>query len=242
VAEEIQKILEIQRMDSILRELEVEIRSLPKKIEALEKQSGEIHRKREAAEAKLAAQRQELKRLENSVQDHKLKIQKLKKQLMDATTQEQVTAFQHEIDWAEKEISAAQAKETELLEGLDGLEAGVRAALVAEKEALADLERQKAEAAARSEEDRTKGKKIYRDRMLRHGELPQALRDEYDRLRKSHRDGVVAVDCTDGACSGCLMTIRPALLQQIRTDLNKLFRCESCRRFLVYNPPRAVAP
>jgi predicted nucleic acid-binding Zn-ribbon protein len=48
----------------------------------------------------------------------------------------------------------------------------------------------------------------------------------------------VVADASDGTCSGCLMTIRPALMQQIRSDANTIFRCESCHRLLVYNPPR----
>lgn len=236
--QEIQTALELQRMDRILHDLEVEIRSLPKKIGALEQQLQEKRRAREVAEAKVASTRHDIKRLDASTQDARLKIEKLKKQLMQATTQDQVTAFQHEIDFAEKTIGANEESELSLLESLDGIEADVAAAIEAEKAAEIYFTQQQSEANALSEADRKKGVKLFKERTQLHASLPPKFRDEYDRLKKSHKDGVIVADASDGTCSGCLMTIRPALLQQIRSEAEKIFRCENCHRLLIYNATR----
>lgn len=236
--QELQTAMELQRMDRVLHDLEVEIRSLPKKIGALEQQLQEKRRAREVAEAKLASTRQDIKRLDGSTQDSRLKIEKLKKQLMQATTQDQVTAFQHEIDFFEKTIAGNEETELSLLESLDGIEADLATAVETEKAAEIYFTQQQTEANALSEADKKKGMKLFKERTQLHASLPQKFRDEYDRLRKSHKDGVIVADASDGTCSGCLMTIRPALLQQIRSEAEKIFRCENCHRLLIYNATR----
>jgi hypothetical protein len=120
----------------------------------------------------------------------------------------------------------------------EGAAAEARAAA---ESAEASVATGKAEATRASEEDRKKGVKLFKERNALHASLPKPLRDTYDRIRKSHKDGLVVADCTDAVCTGCLMTIRPALMQQIRSDRAKLFFCESCRRILAYNPPQVVA-
>lgn len=225
-------------MDRVLHDLEAEIRSLPKRIAALEQQLQEKRRAREVAEAKLAATRQDIKRLDASTQDARSKVEKLKKQLMQATTQDQVTAFQHEIDFAAKTIAGNEEAELALLESLDGIEAEVAAAVETEKAAEIQFAQQQSEANALSEADRKKGVKLFKERTQLHASLPQKFREEYDRLKKSHKDGVIVADASDGTCSGCLMTIRPALLQQIRSEPDKIFRCENCHRLLIYNATR----
>lgn len=225
-------------MDRVLHDLEAEIRSLPKRIAALEQQLQEKRRAREVAEAKLAATRQDIKRLDASTQDARSKVEKLKKQLMQATTQDQVTAFQHEIDFAAKTIAGNEEAELALLESLDGIEAEVAAAVETEKAAEIQFAQQQSEANALSEADRKKGVKLFKERTQLHASLPQKFREEYDRLKKSHKDGVIVADASDGTCSGCLMTIRPALLQQIRSEPEKIFRCENCHRLLIYNATR----
>ncbi len=237
---EIELALELQRMDRILRELEIEIRSLPKRVAQFEQQVNAAKLHAEGAEASRESNRLEIQRVERANDEQNAKLARLKKQLMDATTQNQVTAFQHEIEWAEREI----AKNDGILADLraKGEELGSKAveARAAHEQLAGTLEEQKASAIALSEQDRKKGVKIFRERNALHATFPQKLREIYDRLRKSHKDGIVVAECTEAMCTGCLMTVRPALMQQIRTERDKMFFCESCRRIMHYNPTRVV--
>jgi uncharacterized protein len=237
MAQEVQLALQLQRMDRQLAQLESEIRGLPKKIAELEKQLEAHQRRLEADQALLTANQSEMRRLTAANVDHREKITKLKKQVMQATTQEQLTAFQHEIAFCETEIEKNEATLLKLLE-----EGEAKAATV--KQAEATLEEEKQTVAKRtqdakllSEEDRKKGVRIYRERMAFAKDLPPKLLDHYERLRKKHKDGIVVAECTEGLCTSCMMNIRPALIQQIRQHPDKLFCCESCLRMLAYNPP-----
>ncbi len=238
MAQEIELALRLQRMDRQLVQLEAEIRGLPKKIAELEKQLEGHERKLEADRAALAANQMELRRLNGVMEDNRTKIAKLKKQIMQATTPEQLAAFQHEIAFCEQQIEGSEADSMRALE-----EAEVLGEKVAKAEAALEAERlkvaeQKAEAQRVSEEDRKKGVRIYRERQQLAKEVPAKLLEQYERIRKRNKDGIVVAECTEGICSSCMMTIRPALLQQIRQERERLFLCESCQRMLHYNPPQ----
>jgi len=240
MAQDVQLALQLQRMDLQLTQLEAEIRGLPKKIAELEKVLETHSRRLEADQAALASNQSEVRRLQGLNSDHREKIAKLKKQLMQATTQEQLTAFQHEIAFCETETEKNEANSLKLLEAGESLAATVTQAeesLAAERIAV---EKRKEEAKALSETDRKKGMRIYRERQQLGKEVPPKLLEHYERLRKKHKDGVVVAECTGGLCSGCMMSIRPALMQQIRQFPDKVHTCESCLRMLYYNPPRSV--
>jgi len=238
MAQEIELALRLQRMDRQMAELGAEIRALPKKIAELEKQLESHQRKLESDQAELASNQTEQRRLAAATSDLREKIAKLKKQIMQATTQEQLTAFQHEIDFCETEIAKNDAAAMRALEEDETLGQQVKVAeeaLAAEKLAV---EQRKKEAEALSEEDRKKGVRIYRERLKLAAEMPPKLVEHYERIRKRHKDGIVVAECTDSMCSSCMMTIRPALMQQIRQSPEKLFTCESCLRMLYNNPPQ----
>jgi uncharacterized protein len=240
MSQDVQLALKLQLMDRQLMELEREIRGLPKKIAAMET-ALETHQRHINAEmAALAAHQKEMRRVDNITQDHRNKLEKLKRQIMQATTQEQLTAFQHEIDWCTNEIAKNEALAADLLAGEETLKLKVaanEASLAGEK---TTLDTRKQQAAEQSEIDRKKGIRVYRERQLLAKEVPAPLMQTYERLRKKHKDGVIVGECTDGLCTACQMTIRPALMQQIRQAPDKMFFCESCGRILFYNPPRSI--
>jgi predicted nucleic acid-binding Zn-ribbon protein len=237
MAQEVQLALQLQRMDRQLAQLEAEIRGLPKKIAELEKVLESHARKLEADQAALAANQTEIRRLSGANSDHKEKIEKLKKQVMQATTQEQLTAFQHEIAFCETEIQKNENQSIQLLEAGEALAATVATAEAELATEQATIETRKEDAKALSELDRKKGVKIYRERQQLAKEVPAKLLEHYEKLRKKHKDGIVVAECTEQMCSSCMMNIRPALMQQIRQHPDTLFCCESCLRMLSYNPP-----
>ena len=240
MAQDVLLALQLQRMDRQLAQLEAEIRGLPKKIAHLETQMGAHLQRLEDDRAALLANQLEIKRLGGSNQDLRLKIDKLKKQVMQATTQDQLNAFQHEIAFCESEIVLNDESSFRLLEESETLTGTVKEAEVnLEQERLA-VEKLKVDAKFLSEEDRKKGVRIYREREKLAKEIPAAVLKDYERLRKKHKDGIVVSECTEGLCTSCQMNIRAALLQQIRQDPEKTFYCESCLRMLSFNPVRSI--
>src|SRR6266850_621137 len=100
----------LQDIDNRVAEVTREVSSLPKHIAEIERKLESHERKLEADRAALTANLKDRKRLEGDIQVQQQKISKLKDQMLEAKTNEQYRAFQHEIEFCEKEIRQAERK------------------------------------------------------------------------------------------------------------------------------------
>jgi uncharacterized protein len=228
-------LLKIQDLDLKTAELENAIAMLPKRIAEIEKQL-DAHRKRlELDRTALAANQKERRRLEDEIKVQDQKISKLKDQTLSAKTNDQYKAFQHEIEFCQKEIRKHEDRILELMSASEPLDQNVKKAEVA---LAAETKQVEAE------------KKAAREKTLANQQLVAAMRQErvqaaatarkdyfanYERIRK--RGAIAVAEAVDGTCSVCHMVIRPAVLQQLRQSAEELIFCESCKRILFYNPP-----
>src|ERR1700684_575694 len=94
---------QLQAIDLRMAELVEEVAALPKHIAVIEKTLESHQRRLEADRAALTANQKDRKRLEGDVQMNEQKISKLRDQMLGAKTNEQYRAFQHEIEYIEKE-------------------------------------------------------------------------------------------------------------------------------------------
>jgi hypothetical protein len=235
---DIQRLLELQRIDAQLGELRDEITALPKEIAAIEKTLESHIRKVEADRAVLVANQKERKAQEGEIQIQQQKISKLRDQTLSAKTNEQYRAFQHEIEYCEQAIAKAEDRILELMLQSEPLEANVKAAekeLAVEKEAV---ERRKAEARERSAADRAQGEQLLKRRDALTAQIARDAMEAYEKIRK--KSLLAVADATDGRCAACQMELRPQFMQDLK-KCEQVLLCENCRRIVVYNPPVDVA-
>ncbi|HEY2842430.1 MAG TPA: C4-type zinc ribbon domain-containing protein [Bryobacteraceae bacterium] len=228
-------VIQLQSLDQKIAALEKEVAALPKHIAEIEKALDSHNRKLEADRAALVANQKERKKLEGDIQMHEQKISKLKDQTLGAKTNEQYRAFQNEIDFIQKEIRKAEDRILELMSESEPLDANVKRAETALKEEKKLVEAEKARARERTAADQKQIEQLRGERAEAIGKLPRATVTTYDRIRKKWR-GVVIAEATEGRCSACQIVLRPQYLQDLRTS-GELMICESCGRFLYYNPP-----
>src|SRR4029077_4484220 len=101
-------VIRLQEIDLRLVGLSREIDALPKHIAEIEKKLIAHERKLEADRAALLANQKERKKCEGDIQVQEVKISKLKDQMQSAKTNEVFKAFQHEIEFCQKEIRKAE--------------------------------------------------------------------------------------------------------------------------------------
>src|SRR5882672_2379710 len=136
MVQEVEQSLRLQEFDKRIAELAAEIAALPKHVAAIEKQLETHLRKLEANRAALAANQRERKQRELDIQTQQQKISKLNDQTLQAKTNEQYRAFQHEIEYCREEIRKAEDRILDLMGESEPLEAEVKsaeAALAVEK-------------------------------------------------------------------------------------------------------------
>ncbi len=231
-------VIQIQSLDQRIATLEKEVAALPKHIAVIEKALESHLRKLEADKAALSANQKDRKKLEGDIQVHQQKISKLRDQMLQAKTNEQYRAFQHEIDFIEKEIRTAEDRILELMTESEPLDQNVKKAEKALAEEKKQVEAEKAKARERTAIDQQELDTLNHQRQESVTKLPKAALNAYERIRKKWHNTVVA-EATNGRCSACQIVLRPQFLQDLRRG-DQLMFCESCGRFLYYNPPVSV--
>jgi hypothetical protein len=235
---DINRAIRLQILDDRAAELTKEIAALPKHIAEIEKKLEGHQRRLEHDRAATAANQKDRKRLEGEIQAADQKISKLKTQMMEAKTNEQYRAFQHEIDFCQQEIRRHEDRILDLMSESDPLEKAVKtaeAALATEKKQVED---EKSTARERTAADQKEIDTLAQERRKILSEMDPKIASEYERIRKG-RAGVAIAEVLKGRCSKCNILLRPQFLQELKRG-DSVMVCESCRRMLYWNPPQSV--
>ena len=234
---DLKQVIRLQDLDNRCLDLTREVAALPKHIAEIEKRLESHTRKLEADRAALTANQKERKNLEGDIQVQEQKISKLKDQMLQAKTNEQYRAFQHEIEFCEKEIRKHEDRILELMGESEPLEKNVKAAEVALKAEKAQVEAEKDDARSRTAADQKQLDELRAERAAIVAQVTPAVYKNYERIRKM-RAGVAVSEAADGRCVTCHMAIRPQLYQDVKRN-EQVMACESCGRILYYNPPQS---
>jgi predicted nucleic acid-binding Zn-ribbon protein len=235
---DIQRAIRLQILDDRVAELMKEIAALPKHIAEIEKKLEAHQRRLEHDRAQQMANQKERKRLEGEIQAQDQKISKLKAQMMEAKTNDQYRAFQHEIDFCQQEIRRDEDRILDLMSESEPLEKNVKAAeaaLAAEKK---EVDSEKASARERTAVDQKEMDGLRTERAGILAEMTPVVASEYERIRKG-RAGVAIAEVLQGRCSKCNIAIRPQFMQELKRG-DSVMVCESCKRMLYWNPPQSV--
>lgn len=232
---DIQTVVRLQNIDNRIGETRQEIAQLPKHIAEIETALHSHQRQLEADEAALAGNEKERRALEGKVQESEQKISRLKNQMLEAKTNEQYRAFQHEISFCEDEIRKSEDRILDLMSESEPLEENVQKAKDALAEEKKQVEAEKEEARKRTEADKAELEKLLAERKELAAKLNKRIYSTYERTRKRYH-GYAIAEVVDGTCSACHIALRPQFFQDLRKGKD-LMLCESCSRLLYYNAP-----
>jgi predicted nucleic acid-binding Zn-ribbon protein len=235
---DIEHAIRLQILDDRVAVLAKEIAALPKHIAEIEKKLEAGQRRLEHDRAALSANQKERKRLEGEIQAGEQKISKLKTQMMDAKTNDQYRAFQHEIDFCGQEIRRHEDRILELMGESEPLDKNVKAAEAALATEKKSVEAEKAASRERTAADRKEIDTLTAERTGIFAAMTPKVASEYERIRKG-RMGVAIAEVLQGRCSKCNIQLRPQFLQELKRG-DSIMVCESCRRMLYWNPPQSV--
>jgi predicted nucleic acid-binding Zn-ribbon protein len=236
---DIERAIRLQILDDRNAVLAKEIAALPKHIAEIEKKLESHQRRLDVDRAALTANQKGRKSAEGDIQTAEQKISKLKTQMMEAKTNDQYRAFQHEIEFCQQEIGRHEEKILELMTSAEPLDQAVKAAEAAlgvEKKAV---EAEKAKARERTAADQKEMESLKQERAKIISEMTPKVASEYERIRKG-RAGVAIAEVVGNRCSRCNIVVRPQLLQELKRN-ESIMICENCKRMLYWNPPQSVA-
>ncbi|HWF47916.1 MAG TPA: C4-type zinc ribbon domain-containing protein [Bryobacteraceae bacterium] len=232
--------LRLQALDRKISALEHEISTLPKHIAEIEKKLETHTRRLEAEKASQTSNHRERRKLEGDIQVQEQKISKLKGQTLEAKTNEQYRAFQHEIAYCEGEIRKAEDKILELMEQGEPLDKNIREAEADLKIQQQHVESEKKRAVERTAADKRELADRQSERKAAVAEINPKVYADYERIRRKTK-GTAIADATEGRCGACQIMLRPQFFQDLRRGDQIMF-CESCGRILTYNPAVELDP
>lgn len=220
----------MSELDARKKELDALTAALPAEVE---KRDGDLDaRQEEMAKLQrvLEEKQRERRRLEASIDDKTQLLAKYRVQLESVKTNKEYQSLQNEIKVTREQISGTEDKLLELLEGVEKTRRSI-------DERLGGLEQLKAEVTRANEEARARLKDVEvqlveveekRKRLI--PTLSQPVRAGYKRLFERYQGGAFAV-AADGVCQGCYVNIPAKVVADLRSG-SKLYRCESCGRFI----------
>jgi predicted nucleic acid-binding Zn-ribbon protein len=227
---ELQKLLVLQARDQKIRQIELEIKTLPQQRKNLEAQMTATAASLEALKQRARQLEVDRKKLELDVGTRQNTISRLKTQQYETRKNDEFQAMGHEIERYEKEIVQLEDQELELMEQADKLRAEI---VTQEKTAAASrdsLNRQMADLEEKSKALRAELEELRQERTRLIADIDEEVRERYDRLFRSKGDAaVVAVE--HGVCTGCHMKVTTATAVRAKSG-NEIVSCEQCGRIL----------
>ena len=230
---ELQQLIALQNTDKEIKRLEKLLRQMPERRAAIEE---EFERRafefREIETAGRAARETRAAR-EAELQVTREHLERAERNLMKSQNEKDYTAAIREADAARKQIATL---ETQIIEGMETIEK--TDAQIAEH--APEIERLRGELEARlGEFDREAAggdeqlARLQRERATLERDMPKSATTLYNRIKARIRDGVALAEARNGACTACLMTLRPQIMVQVRRG-DEIVTCDNCNRILYF--------
>jgi len=232
---DLQKLIDLQQIDSRIAVLRAEIAALPKQVAAIEAKLAGSKTKVEAAQAAIKGDEGARRKHESDIKDQQEKISKYRDQSLKVKTNQEYRALLTEIEHAEKEIARLEDKILEIMVAADARKETMKQAEVTLRADTAENEKEKEHARAQTVQDEKELAELDgQRRQLRAGISEDTLR-HYDRVLKLRGSGIAPVH-DNQMCGVCRVILRPQVYQDVMKG-DEIIYCDSCQRILYFVPP-----
>lgn len=230
--EELGRLVELQRLDSEIAELEAVVGAIPGQIRTMEEQVLQAKAALDGATAEIDKMQKLRRQKERDLEEATRELKKRQSRLYEIKTNQEYSAVLKEIEGLKQKISTL---EEEILVLLEQIEDAMRAQAQEEvrvrfKQAEFLRDKQKREGELRELTGRLSALQGAREGQSKGVET--SLLQQYLRLLKS-RAGLAVAPARDGSCEGCHVALTPQLYNEVRRS-EEILTCERCGRILYW--------
>ncbi len=231
MASAIDQLFALQRVDSELRVLKLELSALGGAAEELKATVGTRRSVTQAKRQEMADLEKQRRDLEARLSDEEEKTKDRRMRMQRIRNEKELGALRREVELSRDLATQLEESLMKLLEGADAKVAelkGMEGELASAEEQLAERENALAE---RTRELAADLERLTGDRERAASEVEEGLRRRYD-LIFERKGGVAVVEVRkEGDCGGCRMRVPPQLITQLHRNVDVVF-CPSCQRAL----------
>jgi len=232
-----EQLIELQGIDTKLRDLNDLLGDLPSKVKGLNEQEDSIKNSLVNNKKRLKELEVELHKSEVDISQVDDKVNTLKDQLFRVTTNKQYDALMTEVDHFkekksgfENEVIALLEEKEELMESVDSMQGELKSL----SEDLSDRREKLESAISESADEKSVLEKERQDRI---DKIDLSIVSVYDKVMDA-RGGLAVVHLEGSGCGGCGAHIPPQTVTEVRANTG-IHRCDICGRFL-YNQEKIV--
>jgi predicted nucleic acid-binding Zn-ribbon protein len=226
----VKNIIELQNIDLQLMELEDIIGDLPRKIEESLEQEKQLLNEIDENKNRIKDIQLLLNKMELQVKQDNEKIDNLKDQLFQVTTNRQYDAIMSEIDHLKVQVDEIENKEIELIEEKENLEKKISEQDASIKFVSKDLHEKRENLEKLMQESAEQKEDLEKTREALIKTIDPDIIKRYDMVRKARR-GTAVVPVTGNSCSGCGAVVPPQKVAEIKEE-KSAHTCDECSRFL----------
>lgn len=230
---ELEQLLILQDREQKIRQIQIEIETVPLRRKSLEAQLAESKASVETLRQKVRQAEVDRKRLELDVGTRAESVSRLKTQQYQTRKNDEFQAIGHEIERYENEIRKIEDDELELMVLADKIKADLAAEETKAAATRDSIARQTADLDEKSKALESQLQGLMTERSNLATKIDEDLLAGFERLFKSKGDAaVVAIE--HGVCTGCHMKVTTATAAGVKAG-KEIVSCENCGRIL-YDP------
>lgn len=231
VAQKLEGLLKLQKIDNKLNEIRKVRGDLPEEVRDLEDEIA-------GYDTRISRFKEEIKSNDVEIDSYKIRIKdaekliaKYKEQQMNVRNNREFEAISKEIELQELEIQIAEKKIKETKIKTDRKKEEIETTASTKDERVKDLANKKGELDSIVAEGTEEEQKLLKERDKAVKNVDERLYLSYNRVRLNANNGLAVVSVKRDACGGCFNTVPPQRQADIR-DKKKIIVCEHCGRIL----------
>ena len=227
---ELEQLLILQDREQKIRQIQIEIETVPLRRKSLEAQLAESKASVETLRQRVRQAEVDRKNLELDVGTRAESVSRLKTQQYQTRKNEEFQALGHEIERYENEIRKIEDDELELMVLADKIKADLAAEETKAAATRDSIARQTADLDEKSKALESQLQGLMTERSNLAMKIDEDLLAGFERLFKSKGDAaVVAIE--HGVCTGCHMKVTTATAASVKAG-KEIVSCENCGRIL----------
>ena len=227
---ELEQLLILQDREQKIRQIQIEIETVPLRRKSLEAQLAESKASVETLRQRVRQLEIDRKKLELDVGTRAESVSRLKTQQYQTRMNDEFQALGHEIDRYENEIRKIEDDELELMVLADKIKADLTAEETKAAATRDSIARQTDDLDEKSKALDSQLQGLMTERSHLATKIDEDLLGRFERLFKSKGDAaVVAIE--HGVCTGCHMKVTTATAASVKAG-KEIVSCENCGRIL----------